>query len=297
MKKCEKNTVKEVAHKSRGYYLGLDYLIKNHPEKLHLRSCFEGVSFRNLARYIMFDRGKKALKLDSYLKRPKRSVLISALGKVTGVMVTVSLPEFYEEINHEDYAVIGAENMLGYNELLSHLSFTGRAEIVTFNAEQAELVRSRFSVRDTHYWSVFTYQGKMASSSNVAVRLMDGNNSDLARRLSLRLPEESSPFRLLRLQQMGLPYKNYVLSFKGKDAVIIGVCPYSTGVCQISYLVRSRINETHLLSAIEALSKFMHVMECKPVWRLRKGDIAKNQALITRSGFVESAKESHLHFG
>jgi len=187
--------------------------------------------------------------------------------------------------------------MLGYDELLSCLSFTDRAEIVTFDAKQAELVRSKFPVRETHYWSVFTYQGKKASSSDITVKLIDDNDSDLAKQLSLRLPEESSPFRLLQLQLMGLPYKNYILSFKGKDVVIIGVCPYGTGVCQISYLVRSHTNDAYLLDAVKALSKFVHVAECKLVWRLRKSDITKNQALITRSGFVESAKESHLHFG
>ena len=297
MKKRETNTIEEVAYKSKGYYSGLDYLMNNHPDDLHLRSCFEGVSFRNLARYIMFDRGKKGLRLDSYLKRPKRFVLISAIGKVVGVMVTVSLPEFYEEINCEDYVVIGAENMLGYNELLSHLSFTGKAEIVTFDAKQAKLVRSRYSVREIHYWSVFASKVEDVSSSNVTVRLMDDNDSDLARRLSLKLPEESSPLRSLRLQQMGLPYKNYILSSKDKDEDIIGICPYCTGACQISYLVRLQTGEAYLSSAAEALNKFMHVMKSKLVWRLRKSDITENQALITRSGFVELAKESHLHFG
>lgn len=295
MNQGKSSTIKEVAYDSRGYYLGLDYLTRNHPDNSHLRSCYEGVSFRNLAQCIMFDRGKKVLKLGRYLRRPQRFVLASTSGKIAGVMVTASLPEFYQEIEYEDYAVIGAETASDYDKFLSRLSFTGRAEIITFNAKQVQLVRSRFSIKKTHYWSVFAYWGKTSVNNTANIRLMSSGDFDLAKRLSERLPEESSPFRSLQFQLKGLLYKNYVLSLNDSTSVFAGVCPYSAGVCQLNYLVGSPADDKFLLTAIEAVGKLVKASGCELIWRLRKKDVLRNKVLIGRSGFVELMKESHLH--
>jgi hypothetical protein len=295
MSQGKTSTIKEVPYNSKGYYLGLDYLTRNHPDNSHLRSCYEGVSFRNLAQCIMFDRGRKALGLDRYLKRPQRLVLISISGKITGVMVTASMPEFYQELEYEDYAVIGTETSSNYDKFLSHFSFDGRAEIVTFDVKQAQLVRSRFSVKKTHYWSVFAYRGKTSTDNSANIRLMDSGDFIAARQLSKGLPEESSPFRSLRFQLNGLPYQNYVLSLDGSSSVFVGVCPYSTRVCQLNYFVGSPVNDELLLTALETVGKLVQSSGCELIWRLRKKDVLKNKALIKRSGLVELAKESHLH--
>ena len=295
MSQGKTSTIKEVPYNSRGYYLGLDYLTRNHPDNSHLRSCYEGVSFRNLARCIMFDRDTKVLKLDRYLKRPKRFVLVSTSGKITGVMVTASLPEFYQEIEYEDYAVIGTKTSSDYDKFLSFLSFDGRAEIVTFNAKQAQLVRSRFSVEKTHYWSVFASRGNAFTSNTTNVRLMNSDDFATAKQLSKELPEESSPFRSLQFQLKGLPYKNYVISFDDMISVFVGVCPYSTGVCQLNYIAGSSINSELLLAAIGVAIKSAQASGCELIWRLRKNDVLRNKMLIKRSGLVELVKESHLH--
>ena len=73
-------------------------------------------------------------------------------------MVTASMPEFYKEIKYEDYTVIVAVSSSNYDKFLSHLSFKNRAGIATFNRDQTQLVRSRFSVKKTRYWSVFAYR-------------------------------------------------------------------------------------------------------------------------------------------
>jgi hypothetical protein len=295
MSQGKTSAVKEVTYNSRDYYLGLDYLTRNHPDNSHLRSCYEGISFRNLAQCIMFDRGGKVLKLDRYLKRPKRFVLISTSGEITGVMVTASLPEFYQEIEYEDYAVIGTETSSDYDKFLSHLSFDGRAEIVTFSAKQAQLVRSRFSVKKTHYWSVFASRGNVFPGNAANIRLMDGDDFEVVKQLSKKLPEESSPFRSLQFQLEGLPYKNYVLSLDDMASVFVGTCPYSTGVCQLNYLTGSPTNGELLLAAIGVIVESAQASGCELIWRLRKKDVSTNKILIKRSGLVELVKESHLH--
>jgi len=293
MSQGKTSTIKEVAYNSRGYRSGLDYLLRNHPDNTHLLSCYEGISFRNLARCIMFDRSSKILKLDRYLERPRRFILVSTTGKIMGVMVTASMPEFYREIEYEDYAVIGAETDSSYNEFLGHLSFSGRAEIVTFNTKQDRMVRSRFRIRKTHCWSVFAYRDKKSASRPLEVRLMDSDDFEVARRLSDKLPEESSPFRSLKFQLKGLPYKNYALS--SDDAVVFaGVYPYSDGVYQLSYLLGST-DCVPLLSAIDTMGKLVKATGHRLIWRLRKSEVLRNRTLIKRSGFVELAKESHLH--
>lgn len=297
MNKGKTGTIEEVSYHSRGYYLGLDYLAKNHPDNLHLISCYKGVSFRNLARCIMFDRSKRVLKLDRYLRRPRRFVLFSTSGKITGVMVTASLPEFYHEIEYEDYVVIGTETAPDYDKFLSSLSFDGKAEIVTFDAEQARLVRSRFFIRKTHCWSVFAYPGKTLAGDFTNIRTMDAGDSDVAKRLAKRLPEESSPFRSLQFQLKGLLYKNYVLSPNGTTSVFIGLCPFSTGVYQINYLVGSSVDNAFLLVAIGAVAKLVKASGCELIWRLRRKDVLRSKSLIKRSGFVEVVKENHLHLG
>lgn len=295
MSQGKTSTIKEVPYNSRNYYLGLDYLTRNHPDNSHLRSCYEGVSFRNLAQCIMFDRGGKVLKLDRYLKRPKRFVLISTSGEITGVMVTASLPEFYQEIEYEDYAVIGTETSSDYDKFLGYLSFDGRAEIVTFNAKQAQLVRARFSVKKTHYWSVLACRRKTSTDNTANIRLMDSDDSEMAKQLSKGLPEESSPFRSLQFQLKGLPYKNYILSFDDTTSVFIGVCPYSVGICQLNYLAGSSVNSDLLLAAIRVVAESAQASGCELIWRLRKKDVLRNKTLIKRSGLVELARESHLH--
>jgi len=242
----------------------------------------------------MFDRGTKVLKLDRYLKRPHR-FLISTSGKITGVMVKASLSEFYQEIEYEDYAVIGTETSSDYDKFLSHLSFDGRAEIVTFSAKQAQLVRSRFSVKKTHYWSVFTSRGNVFPGNAANVRLMDSGDFEVAKQLSKELPEESSPFRSLQFQLKGLPYKNYVLSLDDMTSVFVGTCPYSTGVCQLNYLAGSPTNGELLLAAIGVVVESAQASGCELIWRLRKNDVSMNKILIKRSGLVELVKESHLH--
>lgn len=295
MSKGKTSTIKEVTYGSRDYYLGLDYLTRNHPDNSHLKSCYEGVSFRNLARCVMFDKGNGILKLDGYLKRPQRFVLISTSGEIAGVMVTASMPEFYQEIEYEDYAVIDTETAVSYDQFLGSLSFTGKAEIVTFNDKQVRLVKSRFAVKKIHNWSVFAYRGGMISGVPADIKLMDAADLGLAKRLSKGLPEESSPFRSLQFQLKGFPYKNYILSFNGGVSVFVGVCPYGTGVCQLNYLVGSQANNELLLVAIETIGRSVQSSGCELIWRLRRNDVLKNRTLIVRSGLVELIKERHLH--
>jgi len=287
--------IKKISYRSRDYYLGLDYLIKNHPDNLHLRSCYEGVSFRNLAQCITFDRSKKVLKLDKYLKRPQRFVLVSTSGEMAGVMITASMPEFYQEIEYEDYAVIGTETSSDYDKFLDYLSFDDKAEIVTFDVKQDQSVRSRFSVKKTHYWSVFARKGELPAKNSVNIRLMNSDDSKITKRLSKELSEESSPFRSLQFQLKGLPHKNYVVSFGNSTSVFIGICPYSTGICQINYLVGSSVNDEILSISIGAVGKLVQDSGCELIWRLRKKDISKNKTLIKQSGFVELSEENHLH--
>ena len=233
------NTIKEVQYNSKGYYLGLDYLTRNHPDNSHLRSCYEGSSFRNLAQCIMFDRSSKVLRLGRYLKRPQRFVMISTSSEIIGVMVIASMHEFYQEIEYEDYAIIGTETLADYDKFLSYFSFDGRAEIVTFDANQAQLVKSKFTVKKIHHWSVFAYRVKTSVDNSVNIRLMNSGDFMVAKQLSKGLPEESSPFRSLQFQLNGLPYKNYVLSINDTTSVFIGVCPYSAGICKLNYLAGS----------------------------------------------------------
>lgn len=295
MRKEKTYTTREATYGSRDYHLGIDYLTANRRNNSHLKSCYEGVSFRNLARCIASDRGKGALELDEYLERPRRFILTSALGKITGVMVTASMPEFYQEIEYEDYAVIDSENALGYNQLLDHLSFTGKAEIVTFNEKQAQSVKSRFAINKIHSWSVFGFRGKMVPRIPANITLMNDADLDLAERLSKVLPEESSPLRSLQFQLKGFPYKNYVLSFNNGISIFAGICPYSSGVCQLSYLLGSHTDHTSLQSAIDAIGRLAQDSGLELIWRLRKNEALKNRLLITQSSLVELAKEEHLH--
>lgn len=295
MNRNNAKTIKEAAYNSESYRRGLEYLKRNHPDNWHLKSCFEGVSFRNLARCVLFDRNGKVFNLSGYLKRPHRFVLVSTLGEVTGVMVTASLPEFYQEIEYEDYAAIGAETTSDYRLLLNRLAFTGRAEVVTFNAWQAKIVRSKFSIGEIHCWSIFKYGGQTATGKMAKVRLMNAGDVDLVKRLSKKLPAESSPFRSLLFQLKGFPYENYVLSLNGKTSVFIGVCPYAEGVCQISYLVGLPNSGALRAAAIRAGGEFARASGNELILRMRKKDVMKSGMRIRQSGLVEMTKEKHLH--
>jgi len=243
----------------------------------------------------MFDRSGEVLSLDKYLERPQRFILVSTVGKITGVMVTASMPEFYREIEYEDYAVIGTETASGYGEFLDNLSFGGRAEIATFGAEQEQMVRSRFRIRTTHCWFVFTYRDKKTPPKSLKVRLMDADDFKMARHLSEKLPEESSPFRSLKFQLGGLSYKNYALSSDDGATVFAGICPYSAGICQLIYLVGPLADSALLLSATETVGKLTNAEGQGLIWRLRKSEVLQNKALIKQSGLVEMTKENHLH--
>ncbi|MFA5127006.1 MAG: hypothetical protein WC465_03340 [Patescibacteria group bacterium] len=257
-------------------------------------SCYEGTSFRDLARHVTFDKTGKVLKLNGYLARPRRFVLIAADERIAGVMVTISLPEFYKEIDYEDYAVIDTQTISGYERFLDHLSFGGRAEIVTFDANQVKSVKSRFPIRGIHHWTVFASQGKTSTRSVNAV-LMDRGDLKIARELAQQVPEESSPFRLLMFQLRGLPYRNYAFSYNGRPAVFVGICPYSRGVYQVNYFIRLSGSTAFSLAALESISRLVKTERCRLIWRLRKKEVLKNKVLIARSSFGKLTDEQHLH--
>lgn len=295
MKRDNAKIIKEAVYNSESYRRGLEYLQRNHPDNWHLKSCYEGVSFRNLARCVLFDRSGRVFNLGKYLRRPRRFILISVSGEVSGVMVTASLPEFYREIEYEDYAVIGAETASDYRLLLNRLFFTGRAEVVTFNALQTKIVRSKFSIGKVHYWSVFKYGGQTATGKTTKVRLMNGGDVDLAKRLSKKLPAELSPFRSLLFQLKGFPYKNYVLSLNDEASVFVGVCPYGEVVCQVSYLLGLPNNGMFRAVAIRTVGELVRASGNELIMRMRKKDAMKSGTLIRQSCLVEMTKEKHLH--
>lgn len=287
--------LKKIAYGSRDYFLGLDYLVKNHPDNIHLLSCYEGLSFRNLAQCIMFDKNGGVRKLNRYLRRPQRFILVSSSGEITGVMVTASMPEFYREIEYEDYAIIGTDTMSGYDKCLKSLSFAGRAEIVAFNAQQVQLVESQSCVKKIHHWLVFTGQRRKLVGTRPNIRLMNGGDFDTTMRLSRGLPEESSLFRALKFQLKGLPYKNYVLSFNDNRLVFAGVYPCSKGFYQLNYLVGDPADNETLSLALIAIRNLVESLGCRLIWRLREGNATQNKVAIARSGFVKLIEEYHLH--
>lgn len=295
MKRNKAKIIKEAVYNSDNYRRGLEYLKRNHPDNWHLKSCYEGVSFRNLARCVLFDRSGRVFNLSKYLERPRRFVLISTSGEVSGVMVTASLPEFYQEIEYEDYAVVGTKTASDYRLLLNRLSFAGRAEVVTFNATQAKVVRSKFSIGKVHHWSVFKYCGRTMIDKTTKVKLMNDGDVGLAKRLSRKLPAESSPFRSLLFQLKGFPYKNYVLSLNDKLSVFVGVCPYSGGVCQVSYLLGLPNNGMFRALAIRTVGELVRASGNELILRMRKKDVMKSRMLIKQSRLVEMTKEKHLH--
>jgi hypothetical protein len=287
--------IQEVTLNSKGYRLGLNYLLKNYPNNTHLMSCYEGISFRNLARCIVFDRSGKALGLNEYLERPRRFILISPVGKITGVMVTASMPEFYREIEYEDYVVIGTKTTSNYIKFLDKLSFKSKAEIVTFSDDQEQIVRSRFHIRTTHYWVVFGYRGKKNSLKSLKVRLMNTGDLKMVRHLSDKFPKESSPFRSLKFQLGGLSCKNYIISSDDGNIVFAGVRSYSAGIYQLIYLRDLPANSEILLSAIKIIGKLINTEGGELIWRLRKSEMLQNKILMKQTCFVEMIREKHLH--
>ena len=244
----------EVFYGSEDYYLGLEYLIDKHPDNPRLRSCYEGTNIRDLVQCIIFERSKKVFKLAGYLKRPQRFILTSVSGEIIGVMVTMSLPEFYEKVGYEDYAVIGAETMHDYRKFLGHPSFTRNIELVAFNSRQAQTVVAQLPVKETHYWSIFTYRNRVSTTGRINIRLMNAGDLNMAKRLSEKM-SGSAPCRSLQLQLKGLSYKNYALSMGELGPVFIGICPCSTGVYEIDYSVAPSVDCAFLPVAIEAVGR------------------------------------------
>jgi len=182
-----------------------------------------------------------------------------------------------------------------YRLLLNRLSFTGRAEVVTFDTLQAKIVQSKFSIGEIHYWSVFKYSGQVAVGKTMKVRLMNEGDVDLAKQLSKKLPVESSPLRSLLFQLKGLSYKNYVLSLNDEASVFVGVCPYSEGVCQVSYLLGLPNKNRFRAVAIRTVGEFVRASENELILRMRKKEVMKSGAFIRQAGLVEVTKEKHLH--
>jgi hypothetical protein len=284
--------IKEIKYKSKDYYKGLNYLLKNYQDNTHIISCYEGISFRNLARYINFDRKGKVLKLDKYLKVPRRILLIDESFEIYGVAIMVSLPEFRKEIGCEDYIIIVAGNKESYKKLLDYLSTEGKSEIVVFAKNQNNIVKRKYLIKKIHYWSVFS-SVKKSSIKYHDYKLMDDKDFPIARKLSKTVPEESSPFRLLNFQIKDFPYYNYKFSF-GESFVFIGICPYATKINQIAYLINNSTDKNAVL-ALEALNSIYLKRGNRLIWRLRKKEISKFKNLFRHSTFKDIIKEYHLH--
>jgi hypothetical protein len=286
--------IKEVCYKSKDYYDGLSYLLEKHPENFHLRSCYEGFSFKNLAQCITFDRHQTTSDLSEYLNRPRRFVAYSGTGDITGIMVTASFPEFYRYIDYENYFIIGAETVSDYSQFLKYVSTKNRAEIITFKNTQIKLIKSRFRVKNIHAWSIYSFGDKRVSNSRLAIRLMDRSDVKTIEHLPIKQSEELSPFRSLQFQLKGLRYKNYIVSYKDIDQFYIGIRPYCTGVYQIDYAITTTNNKL-LPNAIAAVGKIVKDSGSKLIWRLRYNEFVKKKTLISKSGLIKSMEEKHLH--
>lgn len=295
MTQAKKNDIKEVQYRSKDYYSGLDFISENYPNNLHLRSCYEGISFMNLAQCIMFDKNQVIPNLNKYLKRPQRFVAVTASGKVTGVMITASLPEFHRYIDYENYFIIAAKKSSIYNRFLNCLSLGSKAEIVAFETKQVKSVKSRFCIKKIHKWSVFSYQGKESDQDFKDIRLMNDSDFKKVSCLSEKIPNELSPFRSLRFQLEGLPYKNFILSLKNEKQIFLGISAYSTGVYQINYLFGPSANNNSLSDAIKAIGKIVKDSGFELIWRLRDKDALEKKALVKQSGLIRLLNENHLH--
>lgn len=281
--------VLEVGYGSLEYGQGLEYLRKRHPNNFHLRACYEGLSFQNLARCILFDRNGRVENVDQYIKRPKRYILKSKNGEVIGVMVVTSLPEFYDEIDYEDYVIIETNKISDYIFFINQLSFSGKAEIVTFSEEQVELVKSIFNIREIHEWSVYAFHKKNAPKDLIESRLMNNFDLDVAKFLSNLLPEESSPYRTLQFQLAGLEYKNYEIPCD----YYFGIYLYSTGIFQVNYLIsRSLSTDCPFNEIIDAIS-LVQLQGVRVIWRIRAAERTKMNRLI--QNLVKTSNEWHLH--
>ncbi len=285
----------EIYYKNRNYYLGLNYLTKNNSNYVHLLSCYEGISFRNLARFIKFDRTGKAFKLDNYLAKPKRYILTTNSKTIKGIMVTISLPEFYQEIEFEDYIIIATKSIEGFKIFSEHLSFTKKAEVVVFNRNHVDLAKDIFPVRKIHQWSAFILNNQKISYP-VDTRIMNKNDITFAKSLSKKVPEESSPFRLLKLQLNGLPYRNYIFSSDNNPRVFIGVSQYSSRVYQINYLINSFEDNEFVSSALSIINRFIKTYKCKLICRIRKSELSFYEPIINKSNFEKLSEEYHLHY-
>jgi|GEM_PF-4534930 len=291
----QNNKLKKVTYYDKDYFLGLDYLSVNQPNNPHIKSCYEGISFRSLAQHILLEKDRVVFKSNKYLKRPDRYILYSDSGAIIGVMIRVSLPEFFKEIDYEDYVIISADSPSDYSILLDQLSFSGRAEIVTFNNDQVNLVKTKFLVKEIHYWSVFFHEKELNCVNNIDIRLMGKDDVKMAAKISEKTTEVLFPSNSLKLQLAGLSYKNYVISSGNRVLVYMGISYYSMGFYKIDYLVNLTNDSKNLSLAADKVSGLAEILGCKLIWRIKREDVNKNMSLIKKLNFVEFSKEKHLH--
>jgi len=280
---------------SLDYYEGLSYLLNYHPNNFHIKACYEGVTFQSLAQCLFYDRNGSIRKSANYLKKPVRFLIKSKSNNILGVMVTVSLPEFYDKIDYEDYAIIITDNIEIYKKTFHQLSFKGKAEIVTFSPKQAGLVDSKFSIGEIHNWSVYLYRDHFTDFPLMNIKLIDKTYLQKIKQLSTQLPIEASPYRSAQFQLNGLPYKNYFASF-GKDiSVYMGISCYTTGVYKVHYILGLPATDWRLIAFVKTVSKLVNDWGCKLVWRLRKNEVNSYSRLLKQVGYVEVSKEIHMH--
>lgn len=291
--------LKEITHQNRTEFeKGLSYVAKREPQGFHLRSCYESTSFQRLAQCLLFDKYGDVSTVEEYLERPKVYLLEDEKeGEIKGLCVLCSMSEFGNELDFETYVIADADTKSHYKMLLERLPGNTSLEVVTFDPKQQEVVRKIFPDHHIHSWSVFLLETSGLKNSVPKLELLDENCLPFIKYLNPQFPIEKSPYRSLKFQLAGLPYRTYTLpNNKLQPMAIVCAREYCTSVWEILYVFEAeKDNHRLLVDLLQSVGRILISSGNQLIWRLPKHEVSDKNDLLSQCQFSRVVEELHFH--
>lgn len=283
-------------HEGGSYERGLDYIAKRGPEGFHLRSCYEGTSFQRLTQCLLFDKNGEISTAEQYPERARIHLLEGREKEIKGLRIVCNMTEFRNELDFETYVIADADIQSHYRKLLERLPQNTNLEVVTFDPKQQEVVRKIFPDHHIHSWSVFLLETSGLKNSVPKLELLDKNYLPFIKYLNPQFPIEKSPYRSLKFQLAGLPYRTYILPNKSQPVVAVCVREYCASVWEILYAFETEKGNHRLL--VDLLQSVGHILissRNQLIWRLPKHEVSDKNDLLSQCQFSRIAEELHYH--
>lgn len=273
---------------------GLTYLNRFFPHNIHALSCYKGNTFKNTYRMLSYDIEKRLIDNDIELKGIQRYIAYSSNGEVEGVAIKFCIPEFYQYLEYETYAIVLANNYQSFYLLFQEGKTNEKTELITFRENERKYVIKDESIREIHFWNTYLIRGK-----NCSIEMRKPCNQDFERLVSDYRGSIADICRCWEFEKNGIEDYYVFVMQDGKEypVAFCALLPYFNDIMEIKICYCMEIFTLGIDRLVLYLRKVIFSAlgtHGKAIIRVKNIDTTL-QKLFTEKKIACISKEQHLH--